>query len=33
MNSGSFDLPSDRKALMQREGWIFGVPVQNGMRS
>ncbi|MGA7805343.1 hypothetical protein, partial [Bradyrhizobium sp.] len=32
-NTGSFDLPSDRKALMQREGWIFGVPVQNGMTS
>jgi hypothetical protein len=28
---GSFDLPSDRKALMQREGWIFGVSMQTEM--
>jgi hypothetical protein len=29
-NGGSFDLPINRKALMQREGWIFGVPIENG---
>jgi hypothetical protein len=29
----NFDLPSNRKALMQREGWIFGVPIENGKTS
>jgi hypothetical protein len=32
-DGSSFDLPSDRKALMQREGWIFGVPIESGKTS
>ena len=25
-----FGMPANRKALMRREGWIFGVPLENG---
>jgi hypothetical protein len=29
----NFDLPCNRKALMQREGWIFGVSIESGRKS
>jgi hypothetical protein len=28
-----FGLPASKKALIQREGWIFGVPFESGMKS
>lgn len=32
-DQNSFGVPASKKALMRREGWIFGVPVESGKKS